>query len=178
MKNNLPNNNVNKWLVLTVVAIFSIAATYAVYKIAMSSAPSNTMVGDKTPTTVATQDEVKGQVTIDTQTNVEEGYVDLYLTSTTPLSIAEYVFTVGSGASFSSIEEGGLFSEYAVQNVNPGEVRIAGVNAGAPSPDVDLTAPAMYARVFVTGLTEDNFVLNVDETSFIDTNNNVVNFTY
>jgi|GEM_PF-5490428 len=177
MKNNLPKNNVNKWLVLTVVAVFSLAATYAIYKIAMPKSTSDNVVTNP-PKKVVKKNKVEGQIVVDTQYNLQEGYVDLYLSSNVPLSVAEYVFTVGNGASFDKIDEGGLFSEYAVQNINPGEVRIAGINAGAPAPDVDLSTSKMYARVYVKGLTEDNFTLNVDETSFIDTDDNVVSFSY
>lgn len=176
MKQTLPKNNVNKWLVLTVVAIFSLAATYAVYNI---SASNQSDTASAVPTQIETAEQNPNNnenemVTIDTQYNIEGGYVDIYLNSTALLTVGEVVFDLGEGASFDSIDNSSLFVDYAVQSTDPKVVRVSGLNVAGSEPVKPTQNSEMFARVYFTGLTEGNVTLNVQESSFVNQTNQTV----
>jgi hypothetical protein len=173
MEQKLPNNKVNRWLVLAVVALFSLAATFAVYKIAMGS-QSTEPVSDSQSTDEYVNKDVNAYVMLEQDFNYDEGYVDVYMTSTVPLTIAELVYAVESGTTFNSLSENTLFSDYITQDIVEGEVRViatGGVEADVLDPVEEKT---MFARVYFDNMVDGSVVLDMDETTFIDVDNKLV----
>lgn len=178
MKKELPNKKVNRWLILTVVALFSLAATFAVYKVTytVTKSDENSMSDDQ-DSIVNYDNKEQANVLLETQYNYDEGYVDVLFTTNTPLTLGEVLFTMTEGTTFDSIVEKGVFADYLENAKSEGSVLI-GATGG---PDADIVMPtekALFARLAFTNMTPDSVQLSTEDAVFFDEGNEFVTVTF
>jgi hypothetical protein len=178
MKKELPNKKVNRWLILTVVALFSVAATFAVSKVISNSNMPDS--GDEsTESSVVDYEKTTDipEVVVSEEYNYEEGYIDIFLASNTPLTLGELMFTVSEGTSYDSILEKGVFADY-LENAKSENTVLIGATGG---PDADIVMPtekALFARLAFTNLTEGSVRVVEEDVVFFDEGNEFVTVTF
>lgn len=165
MLNKLPN--IVKYLLLTVVAVLSLVLSASIY----SAHSSNGEVLERIKK--VSSKKTLEPVVIETEYNLENGYVDIYINSKEQLSLLEIVFTKNDSVSLKSLTSAELFADYLKSDVAK-SIRVAGTG-GPNSETVTTTDRELFARIELEGLSAlEDLKLEINSSSAITPDDKVL----
>lgn len=149
-----------KYIILLIVAFISVGTSAVIY--ASYSPEGNTIEKLKK----VGSNKTLQPVVLETEYDLEEGYVDLYITSKEPVSLLELVFTKSSGISMKALSSADLFADYLKSDVAK-TIRVAGTG-GPTSEVVKTTDRELFARLEIEGLNSpEDLVIDIMNSSAI-----------
>lgn len=171
---NLPK--FNKWILLFAVALVSLAITFFTLFNSGSKNPDglnkestkNTSRNSNIPTP---QQLVKQKtVSVKLQSNLEDGYVSVFLTSDYVLDHGELLFNLNGATRYSKIEEESLFEKYfsAVETdktTGKSSFRL-GVSKGIEGVSLNPGKDMPLAKIYFSNLTQNSVVLDESQSTF------------
>jgi hypothetical protein len=107
--------------------------------------------------------------------NIQEGYVDVFLNTNTPLIGAQIILNL-SNVTFNEVAKKDLFVDYATAMKDEGKLYIIANMPPNSTNYVNAGKDLLLARVNLTGLKSTEDVQLVTEESFVLTDNNKVNY--
>ena len=170
--NNLPKTN--KWIILFAVVLASLIISFIIVSLnpaTNTQKPATTQLTDNA-NVVATPSETQETkpVEIKLNYNLEEGYIDILISTEYSLDHGELLFNLSNNLKYSKIEEGSLFEKYfsAVEtDKDTGDTSFRlGVTKGIEGLPLSPGKNLQLARIYFTNLTQDAVSLDESQSTF------------
>ena len=154
MERKLPNKNYNRWIMLLVIAIASFSVSF--YLFTYYSNDLNGGMSDLSQMGDAGKPEGKiaKEVSLKTNVNAAEGYVDIFLTSNVTLIGTDIILQIPEGITFKQLAEKNLYQDYLLSEADD-TLQITGTTGIDTSKVVNPGEDMLFVRVYLDGLTAD-----------------------
>ena len=167
--NTLPK--INKWILLLIVAIVSVAITSYVFLNSSKQVTDLEVKVTPTPTQMVENKNVNSDpVLVNLEYNYTEGYVDVFLSTKNMVEHGELLFNIKEGTKYSKIEEGTLFEKYLpaveVDKATNSSMLRLGATKGIEGSPLNPGENLKFARIYFNELSEGSVTLNTEKSSF------------
>lgn len=168
---NLPKTN--KWIILLAVVLASLVISFVIVTlnpVTNKQKVSNTVPDSINVVPTPAQMQEQKPVSVTLNYNVEEGFVDVLVSTEYALDHGELLFNLSDTTKYSKIEEGSLFEKYfsAVEtdkNTGTTSFRL-GVTKGIEGLPLSPGQNLKLAKIYFSNLTQDSVVLDEAQSTF------------